>query len=428
MAFQTLARWRKRQERVPTKRYRGATTARKLSISVPPEAEETIEAAAAEEGKPVTNCSQVSDLVGWKPTVVQKTMAPKTAVLATMRAPHMISRHGRQPTDGSGVAVTRKRPRRIVRASVVLSALTAFASMATSPVQAALPGGNGSMLAGAVISGSAQGIATQNTDGSGLFLFTVGSGRLNQGQSPAWAPDGSRIVFESGEGGVESSLPDGSGSYSISDGVDRYPTFTADGAYVIASGDTESQQLEYTPSTWNASAHQGSSDMKPWFSAGTGGDDIYPTVSATTGTLYFEHDTVGAEDIWTDHGTHTAGLLISNGQQPDVSPDGTELAFVRSVSGYDQLFVQASDGSGTATQVTSGSANHDYPKWSPDGSTLYYNYNEGSDYSQITGHELVLATAADTETPNGLSFVTGQPAPAAKDSLLRMAETSRSAP
>lgn len=35
-------------------RYRGDMTARKLSISVPPEVEETIKAAAAEEGKPVS--------------------------------------------------------------------------------------------------------------------------------------------------------------------------------------------------------------------------------------------------------------------------------------------------------------------------------------------------------------------------------------
>lgn len=35
-------------------RYRGGMTARKLSISVPPEVEETIKAAAAEEGKPVS--------------------------------------------------------------------------------------------------------------------------------------------------------------------------------------------------------------------------------------------------------------------------------------------------------------------------------------------------------------------------------------
>ena len=35
-------------------RYHGSMTARKLSISVPPEVEETIKAAAADEGKPVS--------------------------------------------------------------------------------------------------------------------------------------------------------------------------------------------------------------------------------------------------------------------------------------------------------------------------------------------------------------------------------------
>ena len=132
-------------------------------------------------------------------------------------------------------------------------------------------------------------------------------------------------------------------------------------------------------------------------------------MSATTGVVVFQHDAKGASDIWTDHGNHTAGLLITNGQQPDFSPDGSRIAFYRAVNGYDQLFLQASDGSGTATQVTSGNTNHTYPKWTPDGLSLDYNANPGTDYMKTVGHHLVLASSTDTVIPNGLFFVTQQP-------------------
>ena len=300
--------------------------------------------------------------------------------------------------------------RRIVPLVVAAAAL-GLSALGAVPAEAALPGNPGPILAGVVISVDQQGIVTENADGTNETYFGTPAA-LGQGQAPAWAPDGSRIVYESGEGGIESSLPDGTGAYPINEGVDWTPTFTQDGANVIGSTPSTglTRQLEYSSSTWSVLDHQGQGDMKPWFAKSTGGTDEYPSVSST-GAVFFEHDTDTTNDIWTDHGTRTPGLVITGGGQPDISPDAARLAFVRSVSGFDQIFVQAADGSGTATQLTSGSANHDYPKWSPDGSTLYYNYNPGTDYAQIVGHELDLVTSTDTPTPNGLSYVTQQPLP-----------------
>ena len=311
---------------------------------------------------------------------------------------------------------------RILRRRATHLALTGalaagFACGATPAAQAALPGTPG-VLAGVLIyADGTQTLATENADGSGLVPITSSNGGHNQGQNPSWSPDGSLIAFQNGAGAVSAVHPDGTGTRTLTSGVDRDPVFTADGSSVITAsaglGSDGSQQLGYTPASWDVSQHGGSGDIKPWFSAPTGGDDWYPSISPTTGAVVFEHHTASSVDIWTDHGTHTAGLLIADGTMPDVSPDGSRIAFVRSVGGYDQLFVQASDGSGTATQLTTDSATHDYPKWTPDGQALDYDYNSGTAYTGTGGHRLQVSTLADTALPNGLAFAEQQPLGAA---------------
>ena len=303
--------------------------------------------------------------------------------------------------------------RRAMRLALTAALAAGLACGAAPAAHAALPGNPG-VLAGVLIySDGTQTLATENADGSNLVPFTAPFGGHNQGQNPSWSPDGSLIAFENGAGWVTVVRPDGTGARSLTSGADRDPVFTADGSLVIvasaALGSDGSQQLGYTPASWDTSQHGGEGDVKPWFSTLTGGDDWYPSVSPTTGTVVFEHDTTSSVQIWTDHGTHTAGLLIDNGQMPDISPDGSQIAFVRSVDGYDQIFVQAADGSGTATQLTTDAANHDYPKWTPDGQALDYDYNSGTAYTSISGHRLQVSTQADTALPNGLAFAEQQP-------------------
>lgn len=59
--------------------------------------------------------------------------------------------------------------------------------------------------------------------------------------------------------------------------------------------------------------------------------------------------------------------------QPQISPDGTRIAFVSNRSGTSELWVQHVDGSGVMRLTTFGNEGHvSYPKWAPDGQALLF--------------------------------------------------------
>src|SRR5215472_1376310 len=58
-------------------------------------------------------------------------------------------------------------------------------------------------------------------------------------------------------------------------------------------------------------------------------------------------------------------------ESPAISPDGRSVAFTAGVAGKRQVFIQLIAG-GAPLQITRDVADHEYPRWSPDSSSIFY--------------------------------------------------------
>ena len=65
---------------------------------------------------------------------------------------------------------------------------------------------------------------------------------------------------------------------------------------------------------------------------------------------------------------------LTPGMQPAWSPDHKQLAFVRYVGSYFQIFTINADGTGRK-QITWSASHHEHPKWSPDGTRIAFDGN-----------------------------------------------------
>ena len=134
-------------------------------------------------------------------------------------------------------------------------------------------------------------------------------------------------------------------------------------------------------------------DVKQLFDSD--GFEFTPTVSDDGKLLAFEHDngdfSAGGIYVGPEHGrdlaefrqvTTAPGLALGAGGfdgNPDISPDGTRIAFVRVLdtthgAGQSAVFVVGVDGTGL-TRLTPYDLDAERPSWSPDGSTIAFATN-----------------------------------------------------
>lgn len=184
--------------------------------------------------------------------------------------------------------------------------------------QAAFPGDNGLIA----FVGQYYDIYTIEADGSNLTNLTNTPWAETQ---PAWSPDGSKIAFRSGPPGTYEIFvmdADGSNITQLTDSPGTYsgaPTWSPDGSTIA---------FERTPPS--------------------GGMDIY-SVPATGGPV---------------------SLLVSGGDGPAYSPDGTRLAYAYGAgTAPSEIFVRTLS-SGATQQITWNSVHDFEPEWSPDGTML----------------------------------------------------------
>ncbi|WP_052488862.1 PD40 domain-containing protein [Streptomyces sp. 150FB] len=257
-----------------------------------------------------------------------------------------------------------------------LAALISVSALAAGALAVTMPGAGATTI-------NAQGGVIGLSGGSGSHLFTIkpdGTGLTSvpsiadNGITPGWAPDGTRVVAGSTEQLVTGRT---TGTTSLvqlpgANGGAAGPGFTGpvywmDGAYVISGSGGE---LFYGPS-------DGAFAPVPLLT-GTqhpaGVTDDNPTTSPT-GQVAFDRVTVGSDaapDVWTfDPVSGNLSKTISDASSPVFSADGSTLVFVRVVDGHRQLFTAAADGTGI-TQVTTDAADHLHPTWDPAGGRIAY--------------------------------------------------------
>ena len=228
-----------------------------------------------------------------------------------------------------------------------------------------------------------------------LFLLSADSGEMRRitsapaesstgDVSPAFSPDGRKLVFARFGGGLESDLylldlgddliPRGEPRrLTFTESLTTSPVFTADGRDIVFS----SGGMMGDASLWRVPV-SGSGPPQRLLSFGGRGSS-FPAVSRQGNRLAY----VAARrdvDIWqmnlpgADGGAGKAAELISSSrldEQPRYSPDGNSITFTSTRSGSYEIWKCDADGS-NALQLTSFGARTGNPRWSPDGKQIVF--------------------------------------------------------
>jgi len=146
----------------------------------------------------------------------------------------------------------------------------------------------------------------------------------------------------------------------------------------------------------------------------------YPAPSPNGSQLVYVSTALGSRDLWRidSNGTNSSVLTpwpSSDEIHPDWSPNSNRIVFSSNRgSSKHQIWVINSDGTG-ATQLTTDDAEHEYPRFSPDGQTILYTSNEtgkrelwlmSADGLSQRSIALISSRISDPDwSPNGLEIV-----------------------
>jgi len=227
-------------------------------------------------------------------------------------------------------------------------------------------------------------IYVMKADGSRLQKITDNS---HFDVEPAWSPDGTRIVFYS----YGYHLP-----YEV---------------YVINADGSNLTQITHDPPD-----NDYGEDWPTWSPDGT--KIIFESYCDATvennGTTIINTNIYLANADGSGGYTRLTNHLFYDGQ-PALSPGGTKVAFVHAQidtvntyyysSGY-QIFVMNSDGSAWDKLTTTG-ANNQKPRWSPDGTKILYDSDEGISIVDLQKNYKILLNYGNNPnwSPDGTKIV-----------------------
>jgi Tol biopolymer transport system component len=207
-----------------------------------------------------------------------------------------------------------------------------------------------------------QAIFIVNPDGSGLQRLTP-TGVFDR--DPVWSPDGSRILFASGED-----------LYVMNrDGSSRFRVVDAQGVLAYRWS-PDASMIAYTVE--RAEGDDLFEDL--WVVRADGGSPVRIAVNATFPTwapdgvrIAYASDAPGDGQVHVVNSDGTGDITLTSAlvaTQTSWSPDGSVIAFV-TVPDRNIMLINP-DGSGLVN-LTQDQADDDSPVWSPDGTTLAFN-------------------------------------------------------
>ena len=201
-----------------------------------------------------------------------------------------------------------------------------------------------------------------------------------RGRSPAWTPDGKRILYSDLNPGTTFN----SGIWVV--GLDRrdtprllqalgrnaaIPTFSQTGRLAYSRLITESD-------LWRQEIpnHSGAISS-PVRLSGSASLDFNPQYSPDGAKIAFSSDRYGRREIWTcaSDGTHCDQVTRFNTEfvtgTPRWSPDGKQIVFDSSVGGNSHIYVVNATG-GSPRRMTDSQTRGLLPSWSHDGKWIYF--------------------------------------------------------
>lgn len=235
-----------------------------------------------------------------------------------------------------------------------------------------------------------QGIWFINPDGTGKSMFLQG------GWLPDWSPDGQKLALVSGVQIYSIKINGDSLTQLTFEGENFFPDWSPDrqkmafdvidpsdkrGIYIMNSDGADKRMV---PNTFTGRFPDWSPD----------GSQLVYVVYPGTGPQIFVSDTNGTNQI------QLTFLKDYDNRYPVFSPDGKKIAFSgQKLGDVPQIWIMNSDGSDMQKLTTEGGSE---PCWSPDGSEIAYVRSNGREYSSKQGQIWIMN--ADGSNKRQLTF------------------------